>query len=125
MKKAIHTTNAPEAIGPYSQAIVSNGLIFCSGQIPLNHETNELNQNTISDAVNQIMQNIKAILNAANSSLQNIVKTTIYLIDMNDFAEVNAAYSGYFNSPYPARSTVQVSALPKGARVEIEVIAIQ
>ena len=123
MKKVINTTDAPEAIGPYSQAIVAGNLIFVSGQIPLHPFTGELIKDDITVATNLVMENIGAILAAAKVNYKDIVKTSIFLTNINDFAEVNEVYASYFEDNFPARETVQVAALPKGVSVEISVIA--
>ncbi|MGI5854631.1 MAG: RidA family protein [Bacillota bacterium] len=121
--QTIHTHQAPAAIGPYSQAIRTGNLIFCSGQLPINPQTGQLLTGSIAEQTDQVMQNIRAILTAAGASLRDVVKTTIFLADMNDFAAVNETYGKYFQVDPPARSTVQVARLPKDARVEIEVVA--
>jgi 2-iminobutanoate/2-iminopropanoate deaminase len=125
MKTQIQTTNAPSAIGPYSQAIQIGTTLYISGQVPINPETNEFLTIDIKTQTQQIFQNIENIIKAANpaANLQNIVKTTVFLTDLNDFKEVNEVYTELFQPPYPTRSTVQVSALPKGAQIEIETIA--
>jgi 2-iminobutanoate/2-iminopropanoate deaminase len=122
-RKAIRTDDAPEAIGPYSQAIVSDGYVFCSGQVPIDPATGELVGGPIADQTRRCMESLAAVLAAAGTDVDNVVKTTIYLADMNDFAEVNDAYGEFFSSDPPARATVQVAGLPKGARVEIECVA--
>jgi len=119
----ILTANAPAPIGPYNQAIRAGDFIFCSGQIPLDPATGELVPGDISAQTHQVMKNVGAVLAAATATFANVVKTTIFLLDMNDFAAVNAVYGGYFADIAPARSTVAVAGLPKGARVEIEVLA--
>ena len=126
MKKIIKTENAPQAIGPYSQAVqISNSnLLFLSGQIPLNPKTMEIVGDTASEQCKQVMDNITAVIDAAGSGMSNIVKTTIYLTDMNDFASVNEMYATYFDSNPPARATVEVSRLPKDVKVEIEAVVI-
>lgn len=122
MKKIV-TTNAPTAIGPYSQAIVTNGLVFCSGQIPLDVNGNMV-AGDIKDQVKQVMENLKAVLTEAGTSFEKVVKTTIYLVDIADFPVVNEIYCSCFVSEIkPARATVQVAALPKGAKVEIDCVA--
>lgn len=123
MKVVVETSAAPQAIGPYSQAIKANGFLFISGQIPINPETGQM---TAVDAVaqtKQVMENLSAILKAEGLGFGELVKTTIYLTDLTDFARVNEIYGEYFESAPPARATVQVAALPKGAKVEIEAIA--
>ena len=121
--KAISTQKAPAAIGPYSQAIQVGNLVFASGQIPINPLTGNIVEGGIREQTHQALANVKAILEAAGLSLGNVVKTTVFLADINDFAEVNAIYGTYFTEPYPARSAVSVKALPKGALIEIEVVA--
>ena len=121
--KVISTQKAPAAIGPYSQAIQMGNLVFASGQIPINPLTGNIVEGGIREQAHQALANVKAILEAAGLSLSNVVKTTVFLADINDFAEVNAIYGTYFTEPYPARSAVSVKALPKGALIEIEVIA--
>lgn len=123
MKKIISTKNAPSAIGPYSQAVIAGNLLFTSGQIALSPENGELVNGTLAEEVHQVMRNIEAVLSAAGSSLSEIVKTSIFLKDMNSFAEVNELYASYFKSDYPARETVEVARLPKDVNVEISVIA--
>jgi len=122
-KKIIHTTAAPGAIGPYSQAIQTGNLLFVSGQIPINPATNELVMDNIQDETKQVMENLKAVLSAANVGFENIVKSTIFLSDMSLFAAVNEIYGSYFTGDYPARETVAVKGLPKGVNVEISAIA--
>lgn len=124
MKKDVITTNAaPAAFGPYSQAVKAGEILFVSGQLPVNPETNAMAA-TVKEQAAQSLANIKAILNEAGLSMEDIVKTTIFLKDMNDFGVVNEVYSSFFVGQYPARSTVQVARLPKDAEVEIEAIAI-
>jgi 2-iminobutanoate/2-iminopropanoate deaminase len=122
-KKVVSTDAAPAAVGPYSQAIVSNGLVFCSGQVPLDPATGELVGGPIADQTRRCMQNLAAVLAAAGSSFANAVKLTVFLTDMDDFAELNEAYGEFFEGEPPARATFAVAALPKGARVEIECVA--
>ena len=124
MKKVIATKAAPQAIGPYSQGIkVTGGLIFVSGQIPLVPETGEIVAGGIAEQAAQVLENLKAIVEAAGSTLANVVKTTVYLKDIGDFAAVNTIYAKYFTENCPARVCVEVSNLPKGALIEIDVIA--
>lgn len=125
MKKIVETKNAPKAIGPYSQAVEKNGMLFLSGQIPLNPLTGEVVGNTVELQAKQIFENISAVLRAANYSFSDIVKTTVFLTNMNDFSVVNTVYASYFDENFPARSAVAVTALPKGVLVEIEAIAIK
>lgn len=123
MKKIIHTLNAPQAIGPYSQAVSLNNLLFISGQIPANPQTREI-LTEVSEATHQVMKNLEAILTEAGANFSNVVKTTIFLKDMNDFAVVNEIYASYFQEGvYPARETVQVAKLPSDVKVEISMIA--
>ena len=123
MKTPIATTQAPAAIGPYSQAIEAGGLVFVSGQLPIDPATGEFAQGGIKELTRQSLENMKAILATAGRTLDNVVKTTVFLADMADFAEMNEVYAEYFQAPFPARSAVAVNTLPKGARVEIECIA--
>lgn len=120
---AIATTQAPSAIGPYSQAIHIGNFVFASGQIPINPATGSLVEGNITVQTRQALNNVKAILAEAGLTMRNVVKTTVFMADMNDFAQMNAVYAEFFAEPYPARSAVAVKALPKGALVEIEVIA--
>ena len=123
MKTPIATTQAPAAIGPYSQAIEAGGLVFVSGQLPIDPATGEFAQGGIKELTRQSLENMKAILATAGRTLDNVVKTTVFLADMADFAEMNEVYAEYFQAPFPARSAVAVKTLPTGARVEIECIA--
>ena len=123
MKKIISTDSAPAAIGPYSQAVQIRDMLFTSGQIPLNPQTMQVETEDISAQTKQVMENIKAVLTAADFSLENVVKCTIFLADMNDFAKVNEVYGAYFAQNPPARSCVEVSRLPLDVKVEIECIA--
>ena len=121
--KAISTKKAPAAIGPYSQAIRVGNLVYTSGQIPINPATGAFVEGGIKEQTRQSLTNIKAILEEAGTSLANVVKTTVFMADMADFADMNSVYAEFFTEPYPARSAVAVKTLPKGALVEIEVIA--
>lgn len=123
-KEIIFTEKAPKAIGPYSQAIKANGFLFVSGQIPLNPETGDLMNASIEDQAEQVIKNLTSICEAANSTLSDIVKLTIYITDMKDFAVVNEAMLKHFKEPYPARATVEVSALPLGVNVEMDAILL-
>lgn len=123
-KKIIFTPSAPAPIGPYSQAVLVNNTLYCSGQIALNSE-GILDTSSIENETKQIMANINEVLKASGMTFGNIVKTSIFLTDMNDFAKVNETYSTFFDKDFPARETVQVSALPKGVHVEISVIAVK
>jgi 2-iminobutanoate/2-iminopropanoate deaminase len=124
MKKIVSTSDAPAAVGPYSQAIRSGNLLFCAGQIPLDPKTGQLVTGDIAAQTKRVLDNVAAVLRAENLSFQHVVKTTIFLIDMNDFQTVNEIYATFFRENPPARSTIAVAALPKGANVEIEVIAV-
>lgn len=126
MKKIITTTNAPAPIGPYNQAVLVGNTLYTSGQIALNPETMELVLEDITIETQQVMQNMKAVLAAADMSFENVVKTTIFIMDMNDFAAINKVYASYFNeNTAPARETVQVAGLPRGVNVEISMIAVK
>ncbi len=122
-KKAILSQDAPAPIGPYSQAVQVGNWVFISGQIPLDPVTGKVVEGGIATQTRQVLQNLQAVLTAVGMNLDSIVKTTIYLTDLGEFSTVNEIYETYFHPPYPARATVQVSALPKGVRVEIEAIA--
>ena len=123
MKKIISTTKAPSAIGPYSQAMQVGNLIYTSGQIPINPATGSFVEGGIKEQTRQSLLNVKAILEEAGLTMGNVVKATVFMADMNDFADMNAVYAEFFAEPYPARSAVAVKTLPKGALVEIEVVA--
>ncbi|GAA9079866.1 RidA family protein [Helicobacter pylori] len=125
MKEVIHSTLAPKAIGPYSQAIVTNDLVFISGQLGIDASTGEFKGTDIHSQTTQSMENIKAILKEAGLGMDSVVKTTILLKSLDDFSVVNEIYGSYFKEPYPARATFQVAKLPKDALVEIEAIAIK
>lgn len=125
MKQPIATTNAPAAIGPYSQAIEANGIVFVSGQLPINPATGEFAEGGIKELTAQSLTNMKNILAEAGLTMANVVKTCVFLADMADFAEMNEVYAQFFEAPFPARSAVAVKTLPKGARVEIECIAVR
>ena len=122
--KALSTEDAPKAIGPYSQGISAGGMVFLSGQIPLDPKTGQLVTGDISAQTDRVMKNLEAVLKAAGLGFPNVVRCTIYLMDLGDFAAVNEVYGRYFPSTPPARATVQVAGLPKGARVEIDAIAV-
>lgn len=123
-KREVKTANAPDPVGPYSQAVIAGDYVFCSGQIALKAGTGEMVNKDIESETAQVMENLKAVLESAGSSLDRAVKTTIFLRDMDDFAVVNEVYGSYFKEVPPARSTVQVAKLPKGANVEIDCIAV-
>ncbi len=125
MKEVIHSTLAPKAIGPYSQAIATNDLVFVSGQLGIDATTGEFKGTDIHSQTTQSMENIKAILKEAGLGMDSVVKTTILLKNLDDFSVVNEIYGSYFKEPYPARATFQVAKLPKDALVEIEAIAIK
>jgi 2-iminobutanoate/2-iminopropanoate deaminase len=125
MKKIINTNNAPAPIGPYSQAIAAGNFVFVSGQIPVDPVTGEVVSESVTAETKLVMENIKAVLSEAGLGFDHIVKTTIFLTDMQTFAQVNQVYGSYFTDQFPARETVQVAALPKNVNVEISVIAIK
>ncbi len=125
MKKQLSTTNAPAAIGPYSQGIEANGIVFVSGQLPIDPKTGEFANGGIKGQTLQIFKNIEAILNEADMTLDNVVKTTVFLSDMAAFAEMNEVYATQFSETFPARSAFAVKTLPKNAEIEIEVIAVR
>jgi 2-iminobutanoate/2-iminopropanoate deaminase len=122
MKEAVQTAEAPAAIGPYSQATVSGSMVYTSGQIPLLPD-GSLVEGDVAVQARQVLENLKAVLAAAGSGLDRVLKTTVFLKDMDDFAAMNTVYAEYFSEPYPARSTVQVAKLPRDVRVEIEAVA--
>lgn len=124
-RTVVSAPDAPKAIGPYSHAIAAAGLVFCSGQTPIDPTTGELIDGDIAQQTRRVLENLQAVLQAADLSLANIVKTTVFLMDMSDFSAMNAVYAEFFPDAPPARSTVQVAGLPKGARVEIEAIALK
>ncbi|HEY0079405.1 MAG TPA: RidA family protein [Pyrinomonadaceae bacterium] len=124
MKQIISTKDAPQAIGPYSQAVVAGSLVFASGQIPLDPQTGEFVEGGIREQTEQVLRNLSAVLKAAGTSLEQVVKTTVFLADMSDFAAMNEVYARYFEFESPARSTVQAARLPRDARVEIDAIAL-
>ena len=123
-KALISTENAPAAVGPYSQAVAANGLVFCSGQIPLDPGTGELVTGSIADQTRRCMENLKAVLIEAGSGLDHLVKVNVYLADIDDYAEFNEAYGEFIGTEAPARAAVAVAGLPKGARVEVECVAL-
>jgi 2-iminobutanoate/2-iminopropanoate deaminase len=122
-RKLVSTNHAPKPIGPYSQGVISGGLLFASGQIPLDPKTSELVTGDIEAQTEQVMKNLLAVLKEAKMGPQNVVKTTVFLLDLADFPRMNEVYGRYFGKQPPARSTVQVAALPRGARVEIDLVA--
>jgi 2-iminobutanoate/2-iminopropanoate deaminase len=124
MKEAISTNKAPGAIGPYSQAIKSGDTLYVSGQIPVNPETGEI-KDTIEEQAKQSLENLKNILAANGMTTDNVVKTTVFITDLNDFAKVNEIYASFFKSPFPARSCIEISKIPKGCKIEIECIAVK
>lgn len=125
MKQAIETQQAPAAIGPYSQAIEAGGTIYVSGQLPINPATGQFAEGGIKELTRQSLTNMQHILQQAGCDMQHVVKTSVFLADMNDFAEMNEVYAEFFKAPFPARSAVAAKTLPKGARVEIECIAVK
>ena len=122
--ESIQTAQAPQAIGPYSQAVKANGMIFCSGQIALDPATTQVIEGDVAAQTERVLRNLQAVLEAAGSSLARVVKTTVFLADLNDFAAMNEVYAAFFGDNRPARSTVQVARLPRDVRVEIEVVAL-
>ena len=124
MKEIISTENAPSAIGPYSQAVRTGNMVFVSGQIPIDPATGNFVSDEVAAQTEQVLKNLSAVLEAAGSSLNNVVKTTVFLADMNDFAVMNEVYAKYFSENKPARATVQAARLPRDARVEIEAIGL-
>ena len=124
MKETISTNNAPGAIGPYSQAIKAGGMVFCSGQIPIDPLTGEFVSEVVSEQTEQVLTNLSEVLRAAGTSLGNVVKTTVFLADMDDFAEMNEVYGRFFSENKPARATVEAARLPRDAKVEIDCIAV-
>jgi len=122
-RQAISTTNAPAAVGPYSQAIIAGDLIFCAGQGAIDPATQDLRRGTVEEETERTLRNLEAVLDAAGATFADVVKTTVFLADINDFAAMNEVYAGFFPDPPPARTTVEVAALPKGFKVEIEAIA--
>lgn len=123
-KEIVSTENAPGAIGPYSQAIKAGGMVFCSGQIPIDPATGNFVSDIVSEQTEQVLRNLSEVLKAAGTSLDAVVKTTVFLADMNDFAEMNEVYGRFFSENKPARATVQAARLPRDARIEIECIAL-
>lgn len=123
-KRAVATTAAPQAIGPYSQAVVAGDLVFLSGQIALDPERGRLVDGSIEDETRQVLKNLAAVLTTEGLTLDGVVRTTVYLTDLADFPRVNQTYAEFFQEPFPARATVQVAALPRGAKVEIDAIAL-
>jgi 2-iminobutanoate/2-iminopropanoate deaminase len=123
MKKVIATSEAPQAVGPYSQAVAVGSLLFAAGQIPLDPATGELIDGDVAAQTAQVLQNIAGVLRANGMTFAHVVKSTVFMVDLANFAAMNAVYAQYFTEPFPARSTIQVAGLPKGAQVEIEVIA--
>jgi 2-iminobutanoate/2-iminopropanoate deaminase len=124
VKEIISTENAPGAIGPYSQAVKTGGMVFCSGQIPIDVTTGEFVSSDVAEQTEQVLKNLSAVLEAAGTSLNNVVKTTVFLADMNDSTAMNEVYAKHFSENKPARATVQAAGLPRGARVEIDCIAV-
>jgi len=124
MKKVIATPDAPAAVGPYSQAIVAGNFLFAAGQIPLDPATGELVEGDVTAQTERVLKNVAGVLAANGMNFSNVVKATVFMVDLGHFGLMNAVYSKYFSEPFPARSTIQVAALPKGAQVEIEVIAV-
>lgn len=123
MKNVIATSEAPKAVGPYSQAVAVGKFLFAAGQIPLDPATGELIEGDVTAQTERVLQNVAGVLRANGMTFANVVKSTVFMVDLANFAAMNAVYSKYFSEPFPARSTIQVAALPKGSQVEIEVIA--
>ena len=124
MKQIIHTNNAPQAIGPYSQAVMANGTLYVSGQIPVEPATSAIISDKVEDQARQVMENVKAVVEAAGLTLDNVVKTTVFIKNMDDFAVINGIYSEYFKENCPARACVEVARLPKDVLIEMEAIAV-
>jgi 2-iminobutanoate/2-iminopropanoate deaminase len=124
VKEIIQTEHAPNAIGPYSQAVKANGLVFCSGQIPTDPQTGQFISGGIAEQTDQVLKNLSKVLHAAGTDLKRVVKTTVFLVDMQEFAAMNEVYGRYFTDQPPARATVEAARLPRDARVEIEAIAL-
>lgn len=124
MKRIVATASAPQAIGPYSQAIVANGFVFASGQVPIDPATGQIIDGDIEAQTERVLKNLKALVEAAGTTLDRVVKTTVYLKDMNEFARMNAVYAKFFAADPPARSTVEVARLPKDVRIEVDLIAL-
>jgi 2-iminobutanoate/2-iminopropanoate deaminase len=124
MKEVVATELGPKAIGPYSQAIKANGMVFLSGQIPLDPRTQQIVEGDVARQTERVLENLKAVVQAAGSSLDRVIKTTVFLADLNDFAAMNEVYARYFQNQPPSRSTVEVARLPRDARVEIDLIAL-
>lgn len=125
MKQVIQTNNAPQAIGPYSQAIMANGTLYVSGQIPVVPATGAIVSDKVEDQARQVMENVKAVVEAAGMTLDNVVKTSVFIKNMDDFAKINAVYSEYFKENCPARACVEVARLPKDVQIEMEAIAVK
>ena len=124
MKKTIATSEAPAAVGPYSQAVAVGNFLFAAGQIPLDPATGALIEGDVTAQTDRVLQNVSAVLKANGMTFANVVKSTVFLTDLATFGQMNEVYSRYFSAPYPARSTIQVAGLPKGAQVEIEIVAV-
>jgi len=124
LRQRIQTENAPAAIGPYSQAIKAGGFVFCSGQVALDPQTGQFVAGGVAEQTEQVLKNLSAVLEAAGSSLDQVVKTTVFLADMKEFSEMNEVYARFFSEPPPARATVAAAGLPRDARVEIEAVAL-
>jgi 2-iminobutanoate/2-iminopropanoate deaminase len=124
MRKVIATSEAPAAVGPYSQAIAVGNTLYCAGQIPLDPATNELVPGGVTEQTTRVLDNVGGVLRANGMDYSNVVKATVFMVDLGKFSDMNAVYQKYFAAPFPARSTIQVAALPRGSQVEIEVIAV-
>jgi 2-iminobutanoate/2-iminopropanoate deaminase len=124
MRKVIATSEAPAAVGPYSQAIAVGNTLYCAGQIPLDPATNEIVPGGVTEQTTRVLENIGGVLRANGMDYSHVVKATVFMVDLGRFSEMNAVYQKFFSAPFPARSSIQVAALPRGAQVEIEVIAV-
>jgi 2-iminobutanoate/2-iminopropanoate deaminase len=124
MKKVITSPDAPKAVGPYSQAIATGNLLYCAGQIPLDPKSGELVAGDVTAQTTRVLENLDGVLRGNGMNFSHVVKTTVFLTDLGDFAKMNEVYAKFFSEPFPARSTIQVAALPRGARVEIEAVAV-
>lgn len=125
MRQVISTVNAPKAVGPYSQAVAVGDVLYCSGQIPLDPVTGEMVVGGVREQTERVLANLRAVLEASSMRVSDVVKVTVFMTDLGRFSEMNEVYSAFFSEPFPARSTVQVAALPRGAQVEIEIVAVR
>ncbi len=125
MRQVISTVNAPKAVGPYSQAVAVGDVLYCSGQIPLDPVTGEMVVGGVREQTERVLANLRAVLEASSMRVSDVVKATVFMTDLGRFSEMNEVYAAFFSEPFPARSTVQVAALPRGAQVEIEIVAVR